>query len=44
MKYIAIILILLAFACINGKMQESAYDDCIKAGIQSKETCRLYTY
>lgn len=44
MKYITIILILLAFAYINGKMQKSAYEDCTKAGIQSEETCRLYTY
>ena len=44
MKYVAIVLILLAFAYINGKMQESAFNDCINGGIQSEETCRLYTY
>ena len=43
MKYIVIMLILVAFAYINGKMQQSTYDDCIKAGIQSKQTCLYYS-
>ena len=43
MKYIVIILILLAFAYINGKMQKSAFDDCMKAGVQSEETCLYYS-
>ena len=43
MKYIVIMLILVAFAYINGKMQQSTYDDCIKAGIQSEQTCLYYS-
>lgn len=44
MKYFFILLAALAFAYINGKMQKSAYDDCVKASIQSEQTCLYYSH
>lgn len=43
---IAIVLVLavMCYAYVSKQLAEQAYADCMKAGIQSEETCRFYAY
>lgn len=44
MKTIIFLICLFSILWVLGKMQESDFNQCVEAGLQSEETCRIYAY
>lgn len=44
MKTIVFLICLFSILWALGKMQESDFNQCVEAGLQSEETCIIYAY
>lgn len=44
MKYAIIMTIALVGFILISSLQNQAFDECMQAGIQTEQTCKLYSY
>lgn len=44
MKYVIIIPLVLAGFILIASLQNQAFDECMQAGIQDEQTCRIYSH